>query len=62
MTENRFRRRSISLDDASHAQCKTLAESMALSVSAMLRVLIKQACDKQSAVISKKQEAGYSGL
>jgi antitoxin component of RelBE/YafQ-DinJ toxin-antitoxin module len=43
MTTNRYTRRSINLDDASHNRCKALADEMAISISGLLRILIKQA-------------------
>jgi hypothetical protein len=38
---NRFTRRSVNLDDASHNRCKELAEDMAISVSGLLRLIIR---------------------
>jgi hypothetical protein len=55
---NRFTRRSINLDDASHNRCKELAEDMAISVSGLLRIIIKEAYEEQ--IISKKQDASQS--
>jgi hypothetical protein len=43
MADSRYHRRSINLDDASFWRCKQLAQSMSLSVSAFLRVLIHDA-------------------
>jgi hypothetical protein len=42
---NKYRRRSINLDDTSHARCRTLAADKALSISGMLRLIIKEAYD-----------------
>jgi hypothetical protein len=47
MTVTRFKRRSINLDDVSHARCKALADNLAVSLSAMLRILIHQAYERQ---------------
>jgi hypothetical protein len=43
---SRFTRRSISLDDASHDRCKELADNLAISVSGLLRIIIKQAYEQ----------------
>jgi hypothetical protein len=45
MTE-RYKRHSINLDDQSHANCKALADDMGVSISGMIRILIKQAFEK----------------
>ena len=57
---NRYTRRSINLDDTSHNRCKELADSMAISVSGLLRIIIKDAYEHQ--IISKKQDASQSCL
>jgi hypothetical protein len=43
---NRYTRRSINLDDTSHDRCKLLAENMAISISGLLRIIIKQAYER----------------
>jgi hypothetical protein len=57
---NRYTRRSINLDDNSHTRCKVLAEQMAISVSGLLRIIIKQAYERQ--MISEKQDDSRSCL
>ena len=57
---NRFTRRSVNLDDASHNRCKELAADMAISVSGLLRIIIKEAYEEQ--IISKKQDSSQSCL
>lgn len=42
----RYQRRSINLDDISHARCKALAQNVTLSVSGVLRLLIKRAYEE----------------
>jgi hypothetical protein len=49
MTTNRYTRRSINLDDVSHNRCKALADEMAISISGLLRILIKQAYEQHNA-------------
>ena len=53
MKNNKLRRRSITFDDVTHQRCRVLANDMALSTSAFLRVLIKETYDK-----FKNQEQG----
>jgi hypothetical protein len=43
MTINRFKRHSINLDDQSHTQCGILAANLALSMSGVIRLLIRNA-------------------
>ena len=57
---NRYTRRSINLDDNSHDRCKLLAEKMAISISGLLRIIIKQAYEQY--VISEKQDDSRSCL
>ena len=45
---NHFTRRSINLDEDNFARCKRLAEDLAVSVSAVIRLLIKEAYEKQN--------------
>ena len=44
----RFSRRSINIDEDNFARCKRLAEDLAVSVSAVVRLLIKEAYEKQN--------------
>ena len=57
---SRFTRRSVNLDDVSHNRCKELAEDMAISLSGLLRIIIKEAYEEQ--IISKKQDSSQSCL
>ena len=43
---NRFTRRSINIDDDNFARCKRLAIDMAVSISGVIRLLIREACEK----------------
>jgi hypothetical protein len=43
---NRFTRRSVNIDDDNFVRCKTLARDLAMSISGMIRLLIKQAYEK----------------
>jgi hypothetical protein len=43
MTSSRYKRHSINLDEQSHAQCGIMAEHLALSMSGMIRILIRNA-------------------
>jgi hypothetical protein len=43
---NRFVRRSINLDEANFTRCRMLAADLAVSVSGLIRLLIKQAYNK----------------
>jgi hypothetical protein len=60
MGTNRYTRRSINLDDASHNRCKELADDLAISVSGLLRIIIKEAYEEQ--IIARKQDASQSCL
>jgi len=51
----RYQRRSINLDDVSHARCKTLAENVTLSVSGVLRLLIKKAYEELTVAPETKE-------
>jgi hypothetical protein len=44
--KQRYQRRSINLDDVSHARCKALADDVTLSISGVLRLLIKKAYEE----------------
>jgi macrodomain Ter protein organizer (MatP/YcbG family) len=43
---NRFTRRSINIDAENFARCQTLANDLAISISGLIRLLIKQAYEK----------------
>ncbi len=43
---SQFTRRSINIDDDNFARCKTLAANFAVSISGVIRLLIKQAYEK----------------
>jgi hypothetical protein len=46
VTTNRFTRRSINIDADNFARCQTLANDLAISISGLIRLLIKQAYEK----------------
>jgi hypothetical protein len=52
---NRYTRRSINIDDDNFVRCKTLAAEMAVSISGLLRLLIKDAYEKH--LIGARQNA-----
>ncbi len=54
MTDH-YTRRSINIDDDNFVRCKTLATGMALSVSGLVRLLIKDAYEKR--LIGARQDA-----
>jgi antitoxin component of RelBE/YafQ-DinJ toxin-antitoxin module len=60
MKDNRFKRRSINLDDATHEKCKALADDLGLSVSGFLRIMIRQAYEQQPTFFTRKQDADVS--
>jgi hypothetical protein len=43
MTSSRYKRHSINLDEQSHTQCGIMAEHLAVSMSGMIRILIRNA-------------------
>ena len=43
MTVSKFKRHSINLDDQAHTQCGILAANLALSMSGVIRILIRNA-------------------
>ena len=55
---SRFTRRSINIDDENFARCQMLANDLAISVSGLIRLLIKQAYEKH--VSSLKQDSSRS--
>jgi hypothetical protein len=59
MTIQKFKRKSVSLDDASVDRCKILAEVMSTSISGLLRLIIKRAFDEHQR-ITEKQESNRS--
>jgi hypothetical protein len=61
MTIHKFKRKSVSLDDASVNRCKILAEEMATSVSGLLRLIIRDAYEEHQR-ISQNQESNRSCL
>jgi hypothetical protein len=52
---NHFTRRSINLDEDNFARRKRLAEDMAVSVSAVVRLLIKEAYKKNRMTVNPDQ-------
>jgi hypothetical protein len=61
MTTTTFKRRSINLDDNSHNRGKVLAKKKAVSLSAVLRIIINEAFEEQER-IWRKQESSRSCL
>jgi hypothetical protein len=53
--KQRYQRRSINLDDVSHARCKALAHDVTLSVSGVLRLLIKKAYEEFTAAAETRE-------
>lgn len=53
---NRFTRRSINIDEENFFRCKTLAADMAVSVSGVIRLLIKSAYEKR-VIVSKQDDS-----
>jgi hypothetical protein len=58
MITNRFTRRSINIDEDNFARSQALADDLAISVSGLIRLLIKQAYEKH--VSSLKQDSSQS--
>jgi len=56
-----FKRRSINLDENSHQRGKQLVQEKALSLSALLRVLINEAFEHYQTII-RKQDGSRSCL
>jgi macrodomain Ter protein organizer (MatP/YcbG family) len=61
MKNKHFKRRSVNLDDASFNRGKLLAEQKAISLSALIRILINDAYD-QYAQPQQKRESSQSRL
>jgi hypothetical protein len=61
MKTNQLRRRSINLDDITHQRCRMLAENSTLSISAWLRLMVKQIYEKQQAVHVPSLTVEHSG-
>ena len=61
MTIQKFKRKSISLDDASVDRCKVLAEDRSTSISGVLRLIIKDAFEEHQRIY-QKQESSRSCL
>jgi hypothetical protein len=61
MTVQKFKRKSVSLDDASVDRAKVLADEMSTSVSGLLRFIIKDAFDEHRR-ITETQESNRSCL
>ena len=57
MKQNRYRRYSINLDDDSHTRCKAMADNMALSISGMLRILIREAFEDRQTYLTHRWPA-----
>ncbi len=53
---NRFTRRSINIDEENFFRCKTLAADMAVSVSGVIKLLIKSAYEKR-VIVSKQDDS-----
>ena len=51
---NKFKRYSVNLDRSSHDRCKVLANDLTTSVSALLRILIKDAYEKRQGILQKQ--------
>jgi hypothetical protein len=58
VTTNRFSRRSVNIDAENFARCQTLANDLAISISGVIRLLIKQAYEKH--VKSLQQDSSQS--
>ena len=52
----KFKRFSVSLDDASHDKCKFLADEMATTVSGVLQILVKYAYDNQKHIFEEQRD------
>jgi hypothetical protein len=61
MIIQKFKRKSISLDDASVDRCKVLADDRSTSISGVLRLIIKDAFEEHQRIYHK-QEGGRSCL
>jgi hypothetical protein len=57
MTINRFKRHSINLDDQSHTQCGILAAHLALSMSGVIRILIRNAFEASQEAFEKQDDS-----
>jgi hypothetical protein len=60
VTTNRFTRRSVNIDEENFARCQTLASHLAISVSGLIRLLIKHAYEKH--LSSLNQDISQSWL
>jgi hypothetical protein len=50
---NQFTRRSINIDNDNFVRCKILAADLALSVSGVIRLLIKEAYERRVIVLNQ---------
>jgi hypothetical protein len=57
MTPIRFKRYSINLDDVSHDRCKVLAQDLSTSISGLLRLLVKDAFERQAQILEKQESS-----
>ena len=57
---NRYKRRSINLDDRSYSRCKELARGMSISISGLLRIIIKDVYEQHRFV--ETQDSSQSCL
>jgi hypothetical protein len=61
MKNNVFKRRSINLDKSSYQRGKLLAQKKAVSLSALLRIIINEAFDRHQTII-RRQDGSRSCL
>ena len=57
MTISKFKRRSINVDHETITRCKTLADDWAVSVSVLIRLLIRDAYEKHQEKLSKQDSS-----
>jgi hypothetical protein len=55
MTVNKFKRKSVSLDDVSVDRCKLLARDLSTSMSGLLRLIIKDAFDEYQRITGEQK-------
>jgi hypothetical protein len=58
-TATRFKRHSINLDDVSHNRCKILAQALSTSISGLLRLLVKDAFERQPQILEKQESRRF---
>jgi hypothetical protein len=52
MTTSKYKKRSINVDHETIARCRSLADDWAVSVSVLIRLLIREAYEKHQAKLS----------